>query len=169
MPFLHHLEERRLHLRRGSVDLVREQEVAEDGPDLDVELGAVGPVDAGADEIGRHEVRRELDAMEGAAEDGRGRLDGQRLRETRDSLEEKVPARQQRDERALEEDVLACDHASDLVHRLLDRAVDSVAVGYGSNLAWVTHAVSFSRERRGCAPANQPPLGAPCDACRSQL
>ena len=38
LPFLHHLEQRRLHLGRGPVDLVGEEEVAEDGAELGVEL-----------------------------------------------------------------------------------------------------------------------------------
>ena len=53
LALLHHLEQRRLHLRRGAVDLVGEEEVAEDRPELRLELAAVGPVDARADEVGR--------------------------------------------------------------------------------------------------------------------
>jgi len=66
----------------------------------------------------------------------------------RDSFEKIVTASEHRHERALQEDVLACDHAPDLVYRSLDRAVDGVAAGYGSNLASVTHAASFSGDRR---------------------
>ena len=37
LVLLHDLEQRRLHLRRRAVDLVREEEVAEDGAELGVE------------------------------------------------------------------------------------------------------------------------------------
>ena len=84
LALLHHLEQRRLHLRRRAVDLVREQEVAEDGAELGVERALAGPVDARADEVGRHEVGRELHARERAAEHAGRRLDRQRLREARE-------------------------------------------------------------------------------------
>ncbi|MEA2228902.1 MAG: MoxR-like ATPase, partial [Solirubrobacteraceae bacterium] len=58
LALLHHLEQRRLHLGGGAVDLVRQQEVAEDGAELGVEGRVVGPVDTGADQIGRHQVGR---------------------------------------------------------------------------------------------------------------
>ena len=60
----HHLEQRRLHLGRGPVDLVGQHDVGEDRPELDVERLLRRPVDAGADEVGGHEVGRELDAGE---------------------------------------------------------------------------------------------------------
>ena len=49
LALLHHLEQRRLHLGRGPVDLVGEQEVAEHGAQLGVEGARVRPVDPGAD------------------------------------------------------------------------------------------------------------------------
>ena len=61
------------------------------------------------------------DAAEGAAEHVRCRLDRQRLREPRDSLDQEVALRQEADEDALEHLVLACDHPPDLEQRLLDR------------------------------------------------
>ena len=53
LALLHHLEQRRLHLRRGAVDLVGEQEVAEDGAELGLEAAVARAVDARADEVGR--------------------------------------------------------------------------------------------------------------------
>ena len=50
-----------------------------------------------------------------------------------------MTAREQRHERALEEDVLARDHAPDLVHRSLDRAVGGFAVAYGFDVSRVVH------------------------------
>ena len=121
LALLHHLEQRRLHLRRRAVDLVGEQEVAEDRPELGVERAARRPVDARADEVGRDEVRRELDALEAAAEHLRGRLDRQRLRQAGHALDQEVAAGEQADEHALEHRVLPGDHALDLEEGLLEQ------------------------------------------------
>jgi hypothetical protein len=64
LVLLHDLEQRGLDLGRRAVDLVGEQEVAEDRAELDVEAPGVRTVDARADEVGGHEVGRELDAAE---------------------------------------------------------------------------------------------------------
>ena len=121
LALLHHLEQRRLHLRRRAVDLVREQEVAEDRPELGVEVARARPVDARPDEVGRDEVGRELDPLERAAEHLRRRLDRQRLREAGDALDQQVPAREQADEHPLEHRVLSRDHALDLEEGLLEQ------------------------------------------------
>ena len=60
----HHLEQRRLHLGRRAVDLVGEHEVGHDRAELGVEVLRARPVDAGADDVGRHEVGRELQPRE---------------------------------------------------------------------------------------------------------
>ena len=120
LPLLHHLEQRGLDLRRRAVDLVREEEVAEDGPELRVEAAFALTVDPRPDEIRRDEVRRELDAGERAPEHGRGRLDRQRLGEAGDSLEQQVPLGKQADDDALEHHVLTGDHPPDLEQRLLE-------------------------------------------------
>src|SRR5207237_1003702 len=86
---------------RSAVDLVREQEVAEDGTELRLEGSLDSAVDARADEVGRDEVRRELDAAETAAEDARRRLDRQGLRQARNALDQQVTLREQADERFL--------------------------------------------------------------------
>ena len=97
-----------------AVDLVGEEEVREDGPRLDVERALVRAVDARPDEVGRHEVRRELDALEGAAEHFGEGLDRQRLGQARHALEEEVAAGQEADEDPLEHRVLADDDPPDL-------------------------------------------------------
>ena len=86
LALLHHLEQGGLHLRRSAVDLVREQEVAEDRAELGLELAR--PEDARAHEVRRNEVRRELHARERAAEDVGGRLDRQRLRQAGHALDQ---------------------------------------------------------------------------------
>jgi hypothetical protein len=123
LMLLHDLQQRRLDLCRRAVDLVREQEVAEDGTQLGVEAARVGAVDAGSDEIRRHEVRGELQALERASEHVRDSLDGERLRQARDALEQHVAAGEQGDEQPLEHPLLPDDHALDLEQRCLQRGV----------------------------------------------
>ena len=118
---LHDLEQRRLHLGRRPVDLVGEEEVAEDRAELRIESVA-GAVDAGADEIGGDEVGRELDAAEGAAEHVGERLDRERLGQAGHALDEHVPAGEQRDEHALEHPLLTHDDALDLEQGRLELA-----------------------------------------------
>src|SRR3954447_11098027 len=123
LALLHHLEQRRLHLGGRAVDLVGEQEVAEHRAELGVEAAGVLAVDPCADEVGGHQVGRELEALERPAERIRERLDGQRLGEARDALEQHVPTGQQRHEQPLEHRLLTHDHALDLEHRGLERGV----------------------------------------------
>jgi hypothetical protein len=111
---LHHLEQRRLHLGRRAVDLVGEQEVDHHRAELGVELFLALPVDAGTDDVGGHQVGRELDPRERPADHLRERLDGQRLGNAGDTLEQHVSLGQQADQHALHELVLADDDALDL-------------------------------------------------------
>ena len=61
--------------------------------------------------------------LEHAAERVGEGLDGQRLGQARDALEQHVPAGQQGDEQPLEHRLLADDDALDLEHRGLERRV----------------------------------------------
>ena len=120
LALLHDLEQRGLHLGGRAVDLVGEEEVAEDRAELGVERPLLRAVDARADEVRRDEVGRELDAGERAAEDARGRLDGQGLGEPGHALDEQVALREQAHEHALEHRVLPGDDPADLEERLLE-------------------------------------------------
>ena len=108
-----------------AVDLVGEHEVGHDRAELDVELLAALPVDAGAEDVGRHEVRGELQARERAADDLRDRLDGERLRHARHALEQQVPAGEQADQHPLDQPVLPDDHLLDLE----DGALEALTFG----------------------------------------
>ena len=64
---LHGLEQGRLGLGRGAVDLVGQHDLREDRARLELEdAAAVGQLhdDVGADDVGGHQVGRELDAVE---------------------------------------------------------------------------------------------------------
>ena len=121
LVLLHDLQQRRLHLGRRAVDLVGEQEVVKDRPELGVEAPGVRPPDPRADQVRGHEIRGELDAPVGPGQRSRQRLDGQRLGQAGHALEQHVAAGQQADEHALEHRVLSDDHPFDLVQHPLQR------------------------------------------------
>ena len=64
-----------------------------------------------ADDVGRHQVGRELDALGVEPEHLAERLDEQRLGEARHADQQRMAAGEQRDERALDDDILAEDDA----------------------------------------------------------
>ena len=111
------------------------RKLAKTGPSSVSKSAWSGPVDAGADEVGRHQVGRELDALEAAAEDVGEGLDGQRLGQAGDALEEDVAAGQEADEDALEHRVLADDDAPDLEEDGFRGRSRVVKVGQGAQVA----------------------------------
>ena len=113
---LHRLEQGALRLRRGAVDLVGEDEVREDRPRLEAEpaLAALLHDDVRADDVGRHQVRRELDAAEAEVERLGHRAHEHRLAEPRHALEERVRSGEQADQRLPHELLLADDEGADL-------------------------------------------------------
>ena len=129
-PLLHALQQRGLRLRGGPVHLVGEQDVAEDGPALELEvLPRLGVFhdDIGADDVARHQVRRELDAGEGELEALREGLDEKRLAEAGDAFQQHVTAREETDQHLADDVVVADDDLADLgaqrlvgAHELLD-------------------------------------------------
>ena len=117
----HDLEQGRLHLGRGPVDLVGQHDVGEHRAPLDVELLPRRPPDAGADDVGRHQVGGELEAGERAADDlGHGRH-GEGLGQPGDALDQAVAAGQQADEGPLDHAVLADDDPLDLEQGVLEQ------------------------------------------------
>ena len=62
LALLHRLEQRRLRLRGRAVDLVGEKEVGEDRPGAELEVGVALVPDRRAGDVGRHQVRGELDS-----------------------------------------------------------------------------------------------------------
>jgi hypothetical protein len=130
LPLLHRLQQGRLHLRGGAVDLVRQQQVGEDRPLARHELAALLLVDERADEVGGQQVGGELDPREGEVEHLAERLHRKRLGEAGHALHQQVPAAQQRHHHAVDERALAHDHLAHLVdgglhreHLLADRLV----------------------------------------------
>ena len=114
---LHGFEQRRLRLGRRAVDFVGQQDVAEDragheGPAA-MAGGGILLDDVGAGDVGRHQVRRELDALELQAERLRDGAHHQRLRGAGKTGDQAMAADEERGENLIEHLLLADD---DLPH-----------------------------------------------------
>ncbi len=124
LTLLHALEQARLGLRRRAVDLVGEDDLAHDRARAELEFLGLLVVDRQAGDIGWQQVRRELDAPEGAAQAASDGLGEDRLAGARDILDQEVATAQQGDEGEADLMVLADDDAldvgEDLVPGLLD-------------------------------------------------
>ncbi len=106
---LHRFEQRGLGLGRRAVDFVRENEVGEHGPgDEHHPAGLAGVLqNLRAGDVRRHEVGRELDALELEVEDFGDGLDEERLGQPRRAGDEAVPAGEQGDEQLFDHLLLA--------------------------------------------------------------
>ena len=99
LPLLHRLEQRRLRLRRRSVDLVDEHDVREHRAGPEAERPALTVEHVHARDVRRQEIGRELDAVEREVERARERLREHGLADTGDVLDEDVPLGEQAQER----------------------------------------------------------------------
>jgi hypothetical protein len=109
---LHGLEQRRLGLWCGPVDLVGEQQIGEYGPGSVLEGSTAGLVlgeNLGADNVRRHQVRRELDSSEVNADRVREGFDQFGFSQPGNTFEKDVPLGEKTDERLADEVVLSKD------------------------------------------------------------
>ncbi len=127
---LHRLEQGRLGLGRGPVDLVGEEHVGEHraGGEHHLAPARLGVLldDVGAGDVGRHQVGGELDAGELQVEDLRHGLDEQGLGEARHPDDEAVAADEQRQQGLLDDPLLADDLLADLGENLLASGLHAV-------------------------------------------
>ncbi len=125
-PLLHGLQQGRLHLGRGPVDLVGQQQVGEDRAAVDVERAAGLVENLGADDVGRQQIDGELDSAELQIDRlGQG-ADQQRFGQARHALQEQVSAGEKGDQDAFDNDVLADnDLGNEAAHRG-DQGVDAL-------------------------------------------
>ena len=118
LVLLHRLEQRRLGLGRRAVDLVRQDDVREDRavdePDDALAGRAVLLDDLGAEDVGRHQVGRELDAVELQVDALGERLDQQRLGEPGHAAQQAVAAGEERDQDLADDALLADDRLGQL-------------------------------------------------------
>jgi hypothetical protein len=116
--FLHRLQHRRLGLGCRPVDLVGEDDVREDRSPFELEvfvLPALGlDDDRSADDVGRHQVRCELNAGKLQAQDVGEGADEHRLAEARHALQQDVAPGEQGDDAAVDDLAVADDHLADL-------------------------------------------------------
>ncbi len=135
LALLHRLEQRRLGLRRGPVDLVGEHDVGEDAAGAELELvgGAVPHRHAG--DVGRQEVGGELDAVARAADRRRDRLGQRGLADAGDVLDEEVALGEEAHEREVHLLALALDDALDVAEQGREQAAERrVAARRGGGL-----------------------------------
>ncbi len=147
LVLLHRLEQARLGLRRRPVDLVGQHEVGEDRSGLEAEdaLAVLLDQDVRPGDVGGHQVRRELDAVERAVDDVGDRPNQHRLAQARDALEQHVAVGQQAGQGLADERGLPDDDPADLA---LDR-LGAFGEGFGSE-AGVASAWQRSDACIGC-------------------
>ena len=126
LPLLHRLQQRRLGLRRGAVDLVGEQQPAEQRAGPERELGRALVVHERAGDVAGQQVGGELQAAEVQPERLGQRAGGQRLAEAGVVLEQHVAAGEDAGQHERERVPLA-DH--DLLDRVEHRLADRPDVG----------------------------------------
>ena len=98
LPLLHRLEQRGLGLGGRAVDFVGEHDVGEDGTRAQREGALLGREHVGAGDVGRQQVRRELDAPHRGAQRGGVGLDQRGLGDAGHALEQHVALGEQRGE-----------------------------------------------------------------------
>ncbi len=129
LQFLHRLQQGGLRLGRRAVDLVGQQDVGEHRPLDEAELpragGAVLLDDLAAGDVRRHQVRRELDAIELQVDGLRDGADHQRLGQARHADHQAVAAREQGREQIIDDVLLPDDDAGDLLLEFLARFAEA--------------------------------------------
>ena len=127
---LHGFEQRRLRLGRRAVDFVRQQDVGKDrarnkSPGA-MAGGSVLFDDVGSGDVGRHQIGRELDALENQAQRLGQRANQQSLRGSRQAGDQAVAADEERNEHLLDHFFLSDDHFLDFPHDALANLLEAV-------------------------------------------
>ena len=113
LPFLHGFEQGALHLGRGAVDLVRQNEVSEHRALTRAEVAGLRVVNLGADDVGREHVGRELQPREVGVHALGERFDRERFGQAGHAFQQHVAVGKQADKQPLDEHFLA---DNDLAH-----------------------------------------------------
>ena len=116
LRLLHALEQGRLGLRAGSVDLVADDEVREHRAGLELELAGRLVVDRDAGDVGGQQVGRELDAAHRAVDAAGERAGQHRLADAGHVLDEQVALGEQHGHRDLDGLALSVDDGLDGGH-----------------------------------------------------
>ena len=141
-----------LRLGRCAVDLVGENDLGEHRPGLEDEAPAVLRLayDLGARDVGGHQVGGELHAAEAEGQRLGQRTDQQRLAEAGHALQQRVAAREQAGQHALDYIVVTDHGLADLLADALEVVLETLG-GFGGLLGrqWGGLAVHRARLRRG--------------------
>ena len=121
---LHRLQQGRLGLGRGAVDLVAQQQVAEDRTAADAELLGLQVKQGVAGDVARHQVRGELDAREAPINGRRQAARQERLAHPRHPFEQTMAGRRQGHHRL-------ADHLALADQRPPDRALQGLQLCCG--------------------------------------
>ncbi len=134
VPLLHRLQQRRLRARRGAIDLIRHQKLGEhrSGDEAEAALAAGLFQHFRADDVGRHQVRRELDAFPVQPQDDAQRLDQLGLGQPGHADQKAVAAGQHRHQRLLDHRVLAEDRLADRLAHPGQRGRGALQMGGGA-------------------------------------
>gem|GEM_PF-3124729 len=129
---LHGFEERGLGFRGCAVDFVREDQVGEDGTADEGEAAAFGRFgeDFGAGDIGRHQVGRELDALEVKVEDLREGFDEEGLGEAGGAGEEAMAAGEKGEEELFDDLTLADDDFGEFGGNAFAAGLEALVSGF---------------------------------------
>ena len=157
MLLLHRLQQRRLSAGRGAVDFVSHQQLREDRTGNETKAALAAGVffqHFGAENVGRHQVWRELHAAGIHAERNAHGLDQLGLGETGHTNQKRVAAGQDRDQSALDHQVLAEDDGADgflgrahMGGGRFRRAHDHILELFQVFTAWRRHDPSFLLSR----------------------
>ena len=120
LPLLHALQQRGLGLGRRAIDLVAEDDVGEDGAGLELEVTRLLAEHVDPGDIGREQVRGELDPSERAVDRPGDRLREHRLADAGHVLDQQVAFGDERHEREPDLLVLAPDDPLDVLFDLAE-------------------------------------------------
>ncbi len=145
---LHGLQQGRLRARAGAVDLVGHQQLGEDRPANEAEaaLAAGGFIQhLGTENIGGHQIGRELDARAIKAQCGGHGGDKPRLGQARRADQEGMPAGQHGAQRQLDNTVLAEHGLADLSAHICQRFDGGFGFGndFGALVGHVRRGILF--------------------------
>ena len=159
---LHRLQQRRLGARAGAVDLVGHQQLAEHRAGNEAERAPAGLAflqHFRAEDVGRHQIGRALDALVVEPEHGAERLDQPRLGQAGDADQQRMAAGEQGDQGLIDHLALAEDDSADaLAHRLRrwpSASISATAAGSSApaavldDRAFAAHRLGSSRTARG--------------------
>ena len=116
LVLLHRLQYCGLGLGRGAVDFVTEHDMGEYRTGLEIELAAAVALrqHLRPDDIGRHQVGRELNPLEAQPQGLRGRLDHQGFSQPRNAFNQNMAAAKERGQDLSDGVAMAHDDAGDL-------------------------------------------------------